>query len=77
MRMKKPYRFRLAPDEIVGHFGKVRLVRKHDGRHVLRGGTREQRLSVRQWCDQYASFLVWVEPVEVVGFDHLKVLRKH
>ena len=66
MRMKKSHRFRLAPDEIVGHFGKVKLVQRHDGRHILRGGTREQRQGVRQWCAQYAPFLEFVRPIEVV-----------
>ena len=65
--MKKTLRLRWAPDEIIGHFGKVQLVQKHDGRHVLLGGTEEQRQGVRQWCDQYASYLVWVELGEEVG----------
>ena len=66
MKIKKSYRLRLAPDEIVGHFGKVQLVRKHDGRHVLVGATENERLKVRQWCNRWASFLVFVERVEEV-----------
>lgn len=67
MKMKKQYRLRLAPDEIIGHFGQVQLIRQHDGQHVLLGGTEEERRGVRQWCSQFASFLVFVEQVEVVA----------
>jgi hypothetical protein len=66
MKIKKSYRLRLAPDEIIGHFGKVQLVRKHDGRHVLLGGEEDERLKVRQWCDRFAPFLEFVEAVQVV-----------
>ena len=66
MKIKKSYRLRLAPDEIIGHFGKVQLVRKHDGRHELVGGTEDERLKVMKWCRRFASFLVFVEVGEVV-----------
>ena len=65
MKIKKSYSLKLAPDEIIGHFGKVQLVRKHDGRHELVGGTEDERQRVRQWCDRFASFLDFVERVEV------------
>ena len=65
MKIKK-FRLRPALDEIIGHFGHVQLVRKYDGRHELLGGTEDERLRVRQWCDRFASFLVFIEIEEVV-----------
>jgi hypothetical protein len=50
----------LVPDEIIARFGQVRLVRKQDGRHELRGGTVMERVRARLWCLEFAPF---------VGFD--------
>ena len=65
MKIKK-LRLRPALDEIIGHFGQVQLVKKYDGQHELVGGTEDQRRRVRQWCDQFASFLVFVDGIEEV-----------
>jgi len=64
MRIKKSYKVHSAPDEIIGHFGQVRLVRKADGKHELVGGTMEAQATVRNWCGLYAPFVVFAEPAE-------------
>jgi len=64
MRIKKSYEVHTAPDEIIGHFGQVRLVRKSDGKHELVGGTTEAQASVRKWCGLNAPFVVFAEPAE-------------
>jgi hypothetical protein len=61
MRNKKSPRAMLAPDETIGHLGKVCLVKKADGRHDLIGGTSAERTSVRKWCERHAPFLVFLE----------------
>ena len=60
--MNNRLRFWQAPDEIIARFGQVKLVRKHDGRHELRGGTVLDRIKARLWCLEYAPF---------VGFDEV------
>jgi hypothetical protein len=62
MRNKKSYKVILAPDEIIGHFGRVQLVKTADGSHRLVGGTMEQRAAVRKWCERFAIFVVFSEP---------------
>ena len=64
MRIKKSYEVHAAPDHIAGHFGRVRLMRKADGKHQLFGGSIEAQVAVRKWCELYASFVVFVEPSE-------------
>jgi len=64
MRIKKSYKVHAAPDEIIGHFGQVRLVRKAAGKHKLVGGTTEAQATVRKWCSIYAPFVVFVEPAK-------------
>lgn len=59
MRKMKSYKVHLAPDEVIGHFGPVKLVRKGDGTHELTGGTLEQRCMVRNWCERNANFVVF------------------
>ena len=59
MRKMKSYQVHLAPDEVIGHFGPVKLVCTGDGMHELIGGTLEQRTMVRNWCERNASFVVF------------------
>jgi hypothetical protein len=58
MRIKKSYEIHTASDEIVGHFGQVRLVRKADGKYELVGGTTGAQTMVRNWCGLYAPFVL-------------------
>jgi len=46
-----------VPDEIIARFGQVRLVRKREGRHELRGGTWMERVRARLWCLKFAPFV--------------------
>jgi hypothetical protein len=48
-----------VPDEIVGYFGKTQLVRKPDGKHMRVGGTKREQSFVRNWCKQYAPFIIF------------------
>ena len=61
MRNKKSYKVVFVPDEIIGHFGRVQLVKTADGSHRLAGGTMEQRAVVRKWCERFATFLVFAK----------------
>ena len=62
MRIKKSYEVHLAPNEIIGHFGQVRLVKKGNEKHELVGGTVNAQAAVRTWCGFYASFIIFAEP---------------
>jgi len=62
MRIKKQCKIPPTPDETIGQFGQVRLVRKWGDVHVLAGGSERERRLVRAWCAIYATFLVFVEP---------------
>ena len=63
MRIKKRCKIPPTPDETIGQFGHVRLVRKWGDVHVLIGGSERERRLVRAWCAVYATFLVFVEPL--------------
>ena len=71
MRIKKSYEVHSAPDEIIGHFGQVQLVRRPDGRHDLLGGSNGAQVMVRKWCGLFAPFLVFGE-----SYEHEVVLRR-
>jgi hypothetical protein len=48
-----------VPHEIVGHFGETLLVRKPDGKHIRAGGNKREQSFVRNWCKQYATFIIF------------------
>ena len=62
MKIKKSFSFGPMSGEIVAKFGRVRLVRKPDGRHVLIGGNTDQREAARRWCRQHAPFVTLDAP---------------
>ena len=66
MRIKKRCKIPPIPDETIGQFGPVRLVRKWGEVHELVGGNKWERCLVRIWCVAYAPFLVFAQPWEVV-----------
>jgi len=51
-----------VPDEIIVKFGRVHLVRKADGRHVLIGGTPGEQAKARRWCHRRAPFVTFTVP---------------
>jgi hypothetical protein len=60
MRKKiKAVNLRPAPDEIVGHFGETQLVKKPNGKYLRVGGSKREQSFVRNWCKQYAPFIVF------------------
>lgn len=63
MKITKEYTYKLkpAPDEIVGHFGPVKLVRKPNGLHQVAGGSIKQQEAVRNWCEHFAGDVVSFE----------------
>ena len=63
MKIKNSFNFGPVPSEIVAKFGRVRLVRKPDGRHVFIGGNTDQRVTARQWCSQHAPFVILEPPL--------------
>jgi hypothetical protein len=62
MKKFKAYRLKPAPEEIIGHFGPVLLLRGPDGRCIMRGGSFGQRKLVRNWCRRFAAFLKFARP---------------
>lgn len=64
MKNRKRCKIPLIPDEIIGHFGQVLLVRKWNGWHDLIGGTEQERGLARRWCAVYAPFLLLIAPLE-------------
>jgi len=46
-----------VPDEVIATFGTVTLVRKADGGHDLKGGTRHDQAAVKTWCRRFAPFV--------------------
>jgi len=60
MRIRKAYTYKLrpAPEEFIGCFGPVRLVRKSNGLHDLIGGSVKQQDVVRKWCERFAGKIV-------------------
>jgi hypothetical protein len=62
MRNKKTCKIALAPSQTIEPFGKVRLVKKADGKHEMIGGSLEHHAMVRKWCEKYAPFVIFAEP---------------
>jgi hypothetical protein len=62
-----------VPDEIIASFGQVRLIRKLDGRHELKGGTLIERETAKEWCREYAPFVVFGDALE--GTQDVSCLR--
>ena len=62
MRKNKACKVSWVPDETIGFLGQVRLVRKANGKSDLIGGSLEQRAFARNWCNEFAPFLEFVEP---------------
>ncbi len=60
MRNKQPCFCLWVPDETIGCFGQVRLVRKASGQHDLVGGSPADRQTARKWCRRFAKSLVFV-----------------
>jgi len=63
MRIKKRCKIPPTPDETIGQFGPVRLIRKWGDIHDMVGGTEWERGLVRIWCAANAPFVVFVEPL--------------
>lgn len=60
MRIKKRCKIPPTPDEMIGQFGSVRLVRKWGGIHELVGGDDRKRRMARAWCARHAPFLAFI-----------------
>jgi hypothetical protein len=63
MRIKKRCAIPPTPDEVIGQFGQVRLIRKWGEIHDLAGGNQWERWMARLWCAAHAPFLAFVETV--------------
>ena len=67
MKIKKSIRFQIssfslfggAYRQIVAVFGTARLVRNHNGRHELIGGTRDDHAAALEWCSLFHHELVF------------------
>ena len=66
MRIDQSIRFgfRSVPGKTIAKFGPVMLVQYPDGRYALIGGQANERAMVRDWCRQYATFVVFEPPID-------------
>ena len=62
MKIKKRWKIPPIPDEVIGQFGAVRLIRKWGDIHDLDGGSQWERWMARLWCAAHAPALVFAEP---------------
>jgi hypothetical protein len=60
MRMKLSSYFPGFKDrgELIASFGQARLVKYLDGKHELRGGSREDRQAVKEWISMFCHEVV-------------------
>jgi len=48
-------------DETIGFFQSTQLVRRFDGLHELRGGTKKDRSTIRRWCGLCAPDIIFAD----------------
>ncbi len=59
------------PGKIIAKFGRVRLVKSPNGRYKILEGWSYERALVREWCGQYAPFVLFEDSIDclpVVAF---------
>lgn len=65
MKLKTPAELNLhKTDEIIGFLGSTELVRRHNGVHELVGGTLNERMIARLWCECFAPDVIFADSEE-------------
>jgi len=70
MKIEKTNWFNIEKtSETLAFFGKARLLRRHDGKHELSGGTADERATAREWCLLFAPEVVFADsPKREIAF---------
>jgi hypothetical protein len=70
MKLKTPEELNLhKTGEIIGFFRRTQLVRRFDGLHEIKGGTRKDQTLIRNWCAVNAPEIIFADEMELFRFD--------
>jgi hypothetical protein len=57
----------MVEEKLVATFGRARLVRRANGRHVLLGGNASDHAAAREWCALFAPEVVFASLPSCLG----------